>query len=180
MAEIEWIFICEYAIIDKANKLSMLGEFTSIFFREFPSTFPVIYVVSRWTGEQGETFTGKIRFINPDGERIAEAVLPVVEIKSHRSTNLSKFELLHFNKPGEYIVEAYSNDKLISIFGPQRSNSLWSRDTLLVRGSKNTKEPTLKVLGITGGMVGSHPDIIVLDDITDKDNSKTEHRRKTL
>ena len=72
------------------------------------------------------------------------------------------------------------NEKLIELFGPQKTNIMWSNEALIVRGSENRKEPTLKVIGITGGMIGGHHDIIVCDDITDKDNSKTEHRRKGL
>ena len=72
------------------------------------------------------------------------------------------------------------NDKIINIFGPQKGNMLWSNESILVNGSQNRKEATLNVIGITGGMVGKHPDIIVLDDITDKDSSKTEHRRNNL
>ena len=74
-----------------------------------------------------------------------------------------------------------SNDKLINIFGQQKGYSEWSRDTLRVYGSPPThKEPTLKVLGVTSSMVGGHYDIIILDDITDQKNSRTEMRRRDL
>lgn len=110
MPKLEWLFICEYALIDKANKLSILGEFTSVYFKEFPASFPSIYIVTRWKGERGETFNEKIRISDSGGSVVAEAVFPVVEITGDRSTNLHKFEMLRFDKPGEYFVEAYSND----------------------------------------------------------------------
>jgi len=77
-----------------------------------------------------------------------------------------------------------SNDKLIEIYGQQKGYSDWSRSTLRVlragSGGKANKEPTFTVYGVTAGMVGGHYDIIILDDITDQKNSRTEHRRREL
>ncbi len=77
-----------------------------------------------------------------------------------------------------------SNDTLIQTFGQQKGYADWSRSTLRVlrsgQGGMANKEPTFTVYGVTAGMVGGHYDIIVLDDITDQKNSRTEHRRKEL
>lgn len=74
-----------------------------------------------------------------------------------------------------------NNDKLISVFGQQKGYSEWSRDSLRVyRATPSHKEPTLKVLGVTSSMIGGHYDIIILDDITDQKNSRTEMRRRDL
>jgi len=78
-----------------------------------------------------------------------------------------------------------ANKRLREIFGDQRGYSKeWSRSTLRVMragmSGRAHKEPTLTVLGITSSMVGGHYDIIVLDDITDQKNSRTEHRRREL
>jgi len=77
------------------------------------------------------------------------------------------------------------NQKLIELFGDQRGYSgVWTRSALKVRRAGKSgfahKEPTVTVLGITSSMVGGHYDIIVLDDITDQRNSRTEHRRREL
>lgn len=73
------------------------------------------------------------------------------------------------------------NTKLIEIFGQQKGYAEWSRDTLRVyKSSTAHKEPTLKVLGVTSSMVGGHYDLIILDDITDQKNSRTEYRRREL
>ena len=58
------------------------------------------------------------------------------------------------------------NEELIKIFGRQKGNSEWSRDTIRVLRASGQREPTCKVRGLTGGMVGSRADIIILDDIT--------------
>jgi len=78
-----------------------------------------------------------------------------------------------------------TNEKLKDLFGEQRGFSKdWSRSTIRVMRAGQTgvahKEPTLQVLGITSSMVGGHYDLIVLDDITDQKNSRTEHRRQEL
>jgi len=76
------------------------------------------------------------------------------------------------------------NEKLIEIFGQQKGFTDWSRSSLRVlrsgKGGKAHKEPTFSVAGVTASMVGGHYDIIVLDDITDQNNSRTEHRRRDL
>jgi len=80
------------------------------------------------------------------------------------------------------------NTKLIEIFGiPTDSGNIslrgysdWSRSIIRVLGAGNQKDPTLKVLGITASMVGGHHDMIILDDIMDSNNSRTEHRREEV
>ena len=77
------------------------------------------------------------------------------------------------------------NQKLIEIFGDQKGyTGEWTRSTLRVRRAGKSgfahKEPTITVLGITSSMVGGHYDLIILDDITDQKNSRTEHRRREL
>jgi len=73
------------------------------------------------------------------------------------------------------------NEKIIKIFGFQKGNADWSKSTIRVSGaSMKKKEPTLQVLGVSSSMVGGHYDLIILDDITDQKNSRTEYRRKEL
>jgi len=74
-----------------------------------------------------------------------------------------------------------NNDDLIELYGQQKGYSEWSRDTLRVyKASPTHKEPTLKVLGVTSSMIGGHYDLIILDDVTDQKNSRTEMRRRDL
>jgi phage terminase large subunit-like protein len=74
------------------------------------------------------------------------------------------------------------NDKLIHLFGDLKG-PLWSRDQIRVKQGVlgiPQNEPTLKVLGVGSRIISAHYDLIVLDDITDEENSKTEYRRKEL
>jgi len=74
------------------------------------------------------------------------------------------------------------NEKLVELFGEQKSN-LWSRSKLRVKnkgGGIIHKEPTLQVLGVTSSQISSHYDIIILDDVCDRKNTQTAHRRRQL
>jgi predicted phage terminase large subunit-like protein len=76
------------------------------------------------------------------------------------------------------------NQKILEIWGDQRDPAHWSKTSFNVLNKtgkpKIHREPTLTVYGVTGGMVGGHYEIIILDDITDQKNSRTEHRRNDL
>jgi len=76
------------------------------------------------------------------------------------------------------------NTKLIDLFGDFKGHSNWSRDQIRVKSSSEVQrfynEPTLKVLGVSSKIISAHYDLIILDDITDNNNSKTEHQRGEL
>jgi phage terminase large subunit-like protein len=74
------------------------------------------------------------------------------------------------------------NEKIIELFGDQKS-TLWSRSKLRVKnrgGGIIHKEPTLQVLGVTSSQISSHYDMIILDDVCDRQNIQTAHRRNQL
>lgn len=74
------------------------------------------------------------------------------------------------------------NEKIIELFGDQKS-TLWSRSKLRVKsrgGGIVHKEPTLQVLGVTSSQISSHYDMIILDDVCDRQNIQTAHRRRQL
>jgi len=76
------------------------------------------------------------------------------------------------------------NTRLTELFGDFKGSSEWSRNEFRVKQSKKFSiphpEPTLKVLGVGSRIISAHYDLIVLDDITDDDNSRTEMRRRLL
>jgi len=77
-----------------------------------------------------------------------------------------------------------NNQKLIDIFGEFKGYHEWSRSQIRVKQIGDAdimgRDATLKVLGVSSAIVGSHFDLVVLDDITDDDNSRTEGRRRDL
>jgi len=76
------------------------------------------------------------------------------------------------------------NEDIISIWGEQKNPAEWSKQSIRVINTSGRKqrgkEPTLSVVGVTSSMVGGHYDLIILDDITDQKNSKTDYLRKGL
>lgn len=72
---------------------------------------------------------------------------------------------------------------ITDIWGNQKNPQDWSKSTLRVLKTNRPsggKEPTLQVIGVSASMVGSHYDLIILDDITDQKNSRTPMRRNDL
>ena len=113
MEGLEWAFLCEYALVDKANKLSMIGEFTSVYLKRFPAAMPLMYVVTRWRGTVGTTFTETVTIATSDSQTVAKSSIPVVEFKTERITSVHKFELLRLPSPGEYSVLVFHGEQQV-------------------------------------------------------------------
>jgi len=98
----------------------------------------------------------------------------IVTINQNKANAMMTFIQENLNK----------NVKLKNIFGEFRGYSNWSRDQIRVRQTDPSvvphNEPTLQVSGVNSRIISAHYDLIVLDDITDSDNSKTETRRRDL
>lgn len=111
MPNLQWIVVCEYALRDSANKLSILGEFTSMKMPKFPAQLPSMYIVTRWTAEvEGEqfSFAEQIKITDSEGNLIAGSGPAEVSLEQgRRVTSMRKFEFVPFDKPGTYFVEVY-------------------------------------------------------------------------
>jgi len=98
----------------------------------------------------------------------------IVTINQDKANSMMTFVQEHLSK----------NKKLIDLFGDFKGYSNWSRDQIRVKSSSEAQrfynEPTLKVLGVTSKIISAHYDLIILDDITDNNNSKTEYQRQEL
>lgn len=77
----------------------------------------------------------------------------VTEIKSHLTKN-------------EYLKELYGD---LGFEAPE-----WSQDRITInRTDTNIKGPTVWASGIESNLVGSHPDLIIMDDLMTRDNTNT-------
>lgn len=58
----------------------------------------------------------------------------------------------------------------------------WAQDRIsLKRTNHNIKGPTVWAAGVESNLVGSHPDLIIFDDVVNRDNSQTrEHMEKVI
>ena len=71
-----------------------------------------------------------------------------------------------------------ANEKLIRIFGDLSGGATeWSNDRItLKRTDMNIKGPTVWATGIESNLVGSHPDLIIMDDVVNRDNTGTHEQ----
>ena len=71
-----------------------------------------------------------------------------------------------------------SNPRILSDFGDMRGTP-WESDKFYVkRKATMEKDPTVEGIGMMGAITGGHFDLIVLDDILDEENTKTELKRQ--
>lgn len=69
---IDFAVVCDYAIIDRFGKLSVLGIFQHIWVSQFPTVHPRLHLVIRLKGARTEIgeHKVKIRLTNQDGKEI--------------------------------------------------------------------------------------------------------------
>lgn len=68
-----------------------------------------------------------------------------------------------------------ANEKLIELYGALAENpEEWSQDRITIqRANHNIKGPTVWAAGIDSNLVGSHPDMVIYDDVVTRDNITT-------
>lgn len=88
----------------------------------------------------------------------------LTEIKRHLTTN-------------EYLRELYPEVAKLADEPME-----WAQDRItLKRTDHNIKGPTVWSAGVESNLVGSHPDLIIFDDVVNRDNSQTrEHMEKVI
>lgn len=76
------------------------------------------------------------------------------------------------------------NEKIKELYGDMKGDGTWSQSAIQIRSRGKIgiahREKTLRVIGVNGSIVGSHYNLIILDDIIDDRNSKTAHKRGEL
>lgn len=70
------------------------------------------------------------------------------------------------------------NETLLQLYGNLAENaSEWSSDRItLHRSNPNVKGPTVWATGIESNLVGSHPDLIIMDDVVNRENTSTREQ----
>jgi predicted phage terminase large subunit-like protein len=74
------------------------------------------------------------------------------------------------------------NEDLIKLYGDLTIGATeWSSDRIAItRTDQNIKGPTVKAAGIETNLVGSHPDLIIIDDPHNRDNSQTAEQIESV
>lgn len=72
------------------------------------------------------------------------------------------------------------SDALHEVFPELRRGDIWTQTELRVAGATFGKDPSVQAVGVHGQIVGSRIDLLIIDDILDWENSRTEDEREKL
>ena len=106
MPTVEWSLLCDYCLIDQTGKLSLIGIFDSVAVASFPAQHPMLYVVTRWRSEPGQTFVAETRIWTPT-EKLLVTTGPVQVAPNPGGHNLTVNQLRNvaIEREGQYLVE---------------------------------------------------------------------------
>jgi hypothetical protein len=115
-----WSHLCDYAAIDGSGKPLIIGDFDNINAPNLPIQLPLFFVISKWVGYGGETFTHQIRIISPSGREISSSTQVDITIQpgpndDGNHLNLDSFMMLQFDEFGEYVIEIVLDGNTVHI-----------------------------------------------------------------
>ncbi|MBL8152385.1 MAG: hypothetical protein JNN15_20865 [Blastocatellia bacterium] len=113
-AELVYQITCEDVRLEIGNKVSLMGVFQEMFFQRLPAVLNRIAVVSQWRGE-GD-YTSEIRILSPDRVvTLASSQPTAFQVpKNGYANNVNFFINLHFERPGNYIIQTFVNSELVA------------------------------------------------------------------
>jgi hypothetical protein len=120
MASRVWSHLCDYATVDPNGKTTIVGEFDNIFAQALPVQYPLFFVVSKWSGSNGESFTHQIRISAPSRREILKSQLINITIQGMDNSdgshiNIDTFMMFPITEFGEYSIEILINGNLVHI-----------------------------------------------------------------
>jgi len=71
-------------------------------------------------------------------------------------------------------------DDICNSSGYYEGQSAWRSDLFYCKRTRVGKDPTVEGVGVLGAITGGHYDVIILDDIEDDENTRTEARRQHI
>lgn len=132
------------------------------------------------------------KFVQDDRKKKKLILMPRGHLKStlitigyslHQIVNNPNIRILILNATWQMAVDflteikrhLQSNETLINLYGELANEAEeWSQDRItLKRKDQNIKGPTVWATGVESNLVGSHPDLIILDDVVNRDNIET-------
>src|SRR5438034_10368180 len=71
MAECDWVILCDYAFLDQAGKMCLIGAFDRVFATGVPSALHQSSITMKLLGDPAETIEFKVEIIRPTGGVLA-------------------------------------------------------------------------------------------------------------
>jgi hypothetical protein len=112
MAECDWAILCDYAFMDSANKMCMIGVFDRVFAPAVPSALRQSSISMKMLGNPGENLSFRVEISRPSGGQLAsvQGALVVPDTGSADvQFNLAELPLPDF---GPYSVNVFVNNEL--------------------------------------------------------------------
>lgn len=107
----------------------------------------------------------------------AEKTLGVIKQELESNQRLRQFYRPHWmNTVG--VIDISNAGGSITIGGEKEGT--WQQSKIYVKRSRKGKDPTVEAIGVGGAITGGHYDVIILDDVEDDENTKTDSRLKSL
>jgi len=119
MVEIKsnFAFLCDLAFFDERKKLSIIGIFKQIEFKNIPAQYTQFFVVSSVTIKGSGDYTKVIRFVRKkDGAEIISPMRFNITLKGEEEAEfgvLGKVQNIKFEEDGIYEIQIFINDKNI-------------------------------------------------------------------
>lgn len=107
----------------------------------------------------------------------AEKTLQVIKTELERNAALKRYYADHWEQTVG--VRDISN-ATGTIYREGEREGAWQRRRIYCKRNRKGKDPTVEAVGVGGAITGGHFDVIILDDVEDDENTKTEDRLKTL
>ena len=113
-AELVYQIMCDDVRLEIGNKLSLMGIFQEVYVQKLPVILPKIAIVTQWRG-QGN-YSSEVRILSPDRVvTIAGSPTTAFQIPHNGyANNITFFINIHFERPGDYIVQTYLNSSLFT------------------------------------------------------------------
>ena len=65
-----------------------------------------------------------------------------------------------------------------SVFPDVKPSSPWNQETLVIERETLAKDPTVQAIGMHGNILGARIDLLIMDDVIDYENSRTDYQRQ--
>lgn len=115
-----WSHLCDYATVDAGGKATIIGEFDRIFAPNVPIQHPLFFVISKWAGNDNESFSYQIRVISPSRKEVLKGPRSIIIVKGNGNSygnhiNIDSFMMINIEEFGEYAIEIIVNENPVHI-----------------------------------------------------------------
>ena len=107
----------------------------------------------------------------------AEKTLSVIKQELESNHRLKAYYASHWEKTVGY-RDISNQSGAIQLSG--KKEGAWQQSRIYCKRTRRGKDPTVEAVGVGGAITGGHYDIIILDDIEDDENVRTDERLKGM